>query len=60
MARLKLKFIPDKDVAGGLVIFSKKLATETTSGIATTDLLKGQTEYTLPIGIKNKYKVYIK
>ena len=60
MATLKLNFIPDRDVSGGLVIYCKKLITEKSGGIAITDIKKGQDVYTLPIGIHNKYKVYIK
>lgn len=60
MAYLKLKFVPEKDILGGLVIYSKKLITDTIKGIVRTDIIKGQFKYTLPEGINNKYKVYIK
>lgn len=60
MATLKLNFTPDRDVINGLAIYCKKLITETSGGIATTDIKKDQCVYTLPIGIHNKYKVYIK
>ena len=60
MAYLKLKFIPDKDILKGLVIYSKKLITNCVKGIAITDINRGQVKYELPVGITNKYKVYIK
>jgi len=59
MAYLTLNFTPTEDKVDGLVIYSKKFITDTTSGTIKTDIIKGQTKYKLP-GIKNKYKVYIK
>lgn len=58
--KIKLKFIPDKDIINGLVIYSKKLITNNCKGTAKTDIIKGQQIYFLPSGIRNKYKVYVK
>ena len=58
--KIKLKFIPDKNIPNGIVLYSKKLINESQTGITSTDIIKGQVFYKLPNGIRNKYKVYLR